>query len=142
VLKLAGRLLDTNRVRLESMSHLDYMARKSGERANLGILHGGEMLYLAGAEKPSLPMIYTRFGQTSPAHCSAVGKAMLAYLPERELQGFPGKGLLMARTENTLTDPEARAQSFPPSARAGSWWIARSWRPGRSVSRRRSSWAG
>jgi DNA-binding IclR family transcriptional regulator len=107
VLKLAGRLLDTNRVRLESISHLESMARTSGERANLGILHGMSMLYLAGAEKPSLPMIYTRFGQTSPAHCSAVGKAMLAFLPERELQGFLVKDVLVACTGNSFTDPEA-----------------------------------
>lgn len=104
VLKLAGSLLDTNRVRLEALPHLDTLARASGERANLGILHRDQMLYLAGVEKPSLPTIYSRFGKSVPAYCSALGKAILAHLPERELQDYLKRVTLAKRTDTTITD--------------------------------------
>lgn len=104
VLRLAGNLLDTNHVRLESLPHLETMARKSGERANLGILHRNQTLYLAGVEKPSLPTIYTRFGKTAPAYCSAMGKAMLAVLPAAELQDYLNHETLVAHTDMTITD--------------------------------------
>jgi IclR family acetate operon transcriptional repressor len=107
VLKLAGSLLDTNRVRLEALPHLENLARASGERANLGILHRNQMLYLAGVEKPSLPTIYSRFGKTIPAHCSALGKAILAYLPERELQDYLKRETLIKCTDATITDEAA-----------------------------------
>ena len=104
VLRLAGNLLDTNRVRLESLPHLESLARKSGERANLGILHRNQTLYLAGVEKPSLPTIYTRFGKTAPAYGSAMGKAMLAFLPAAELEDYLRSETLVAYTDATITD--------------------------------------
>jgi DNA-binding IclR family transcriptional regulator len=107
VLKLAGSLLDTNRVRLEALPHLENLARASGERANLGILHRNQMLYLAGVEKPSLPTIYSRFGKTIPAYCSALGKAILAHLPERELQDYLKQETLTKCTDATITDEAA-----------------------------------
>lgn len=85
VLPLAASLLDRNRLRLEALPHLQTLAQETGERANLGILHRSQVLYLAGVEKPSLPTIYSRFGKTAPAHCSSLGKAVLAYLPDSQL---------------------------------------------------------
>jgi len=90
VLQLAGRLLDTNQLRLESLPHLEELARTSGERSNLGILHRGEVLFLAGVEKPSLPTIYSRFGKTAPAYCVSLGKAILAQLPRADLDIYRG----------------------------------------------------
>ena len=71
---------------------------KTGARVNLGILHKKGLLYLAGVEKPSLPTIYSRFGRTTPAHCCSLGKAILAYLPEPELQVFLTGAELTAQT--------------------------------------------
>lgn len=103
VLPLAASLLDRNRMRLEALPHLQELAQQTGERANLGILHRDQVLYLAGVEKPSLPTIYSRFGKTSPAHCSSLGKAVLAYMPEARvialLQGRP----LVAPTPASIT---------------------------------------
>lgn len=111
VLRLAGNLLDTDRIRLESLPHLESLARASGERSNLGILHRNELLYLAGVEKPSLPMIYSRFGQTAPAYCSAMGKAILAHLPEQDLQSYLKDVELTKLTDTTITDEaELRAE--------------------------------
>jgi DNA-binding IclR family transcriptional regulator len=111
VLRLAGSLLDTDHVRLESLPHLENLARPSGERASLGILHRNELLYLAGVEKPSLPMIYSRFGKTVPAYCSALGKALLAFLPEQELQSYLKDVELTRQTDATITDEaELRAE--------------------------------
>lgn len=103
VLRLASTLLDSNRVRLEALPHMENLARASRERANLGILHRNQVLYLAGVEKPSLPTIYSRFGKTIPAYCSALGKAILAYLPADELEAYLKNEELTRRTEATIT---------------------------------------
>lgn len=88
VLRLAGTLLDSNRLRLESLRHLETLAKVCGERANLGILHRNALLYLAGVEKPSLPTIYSRFGKTVPAHGTALGKAIIAHLSDEDAQVY------------------------------------------------------
>lgn len=119
VLKLAGGLLDTNRVRLESLPHLESLAHRCGERTNLGIMHRNQMLYLAGVEKPSLPKISSRFGKTLPAYASALGKAILAYLPEKELQDYFDSEVLEKRTDATVTDESELREQLSNIRREG-----------------------
>jgi DNA-binding IclR family transcriptional regulator len=103
VLQLSASLLDSNRLRLEALPHLQSLANLTGERTNLGILHRNRVLYLAGVEKPSLPTIYSRFGKTAPAHCCSLGKAVLAHLPEKEAQAILAAQPLVAQTPNSIT---------------------------------------
>ena len=88
VLPLASSLLDRNRMRVAALPHLQALAQQTGERANLGVLYRDRVMYVAGVEKPALPTIYSRFGKSAPAHCSSLGKAILAYLPEAELRAL------------------------------------------------------
>lgn len=106
-LPLAANLLDRNRMRTEALPHLQRLAKKANERANLGILYRNRVLYLAGVEKPTLPTIYSRFGKMVPVHCCALGKAILAYLPEAELRMVLEAEPLVARTPNTITQYRA-----------------------------------
>jgi len=112
LLPLAARLLDSNKLRKESLPYLQELAQKCGERVNLGILFQGEVLYLAGVEKPSLPMVYTRFGKKAPVHCSSLGKIILAYLPEQEVDEILKRKPLIKMTENTITDPRVFKKSL------------------------------
>jgi len=107
VLPLAASLLDRNRMRVEALPHLQALAQKTGERANLGILHRDRVLYLAGVEKPALPTIYSRFGKTAPAHCSSLGKAILAHLPEPELRALFERTPLTAHTPASIVSRAA-----------------------------------
>jgi len=107
LLPLAARLLDSDRLRKEALPHLQELAQKTGERVNLGIIFQGEILYLGGVEKPSLPMVYTRFGRKAPVHCCSLGKILLAYLPEQEVDRILRQKPLIKITENTITDPRA-----------------------------------
>jgi DNA-binding IclR family transcriptional regulator len=102
ILPLAARLLDSNRLRLESLPHLQRLAEQTGQRTNLGILNRNRVLYLAGVEKPSLPAIYSRFGHTVPAHCSSLGKAILAHLPSAERDALVQAAPLVGQTVATV----------------------------------------
>ena len=103
VLPPAAALLDSNQMRLEALPHLHALAQRTGERVNLGILHRCRVLYLAGIEKPSLPTIYSRFGHTAPAHCCSLGKAILAHLPEAEVQAVIATAGLEPQTPASIT---------------------------------------
>jgi DNA-binding IclR family transcriptional regulator len=103
VLPLAASHLDANRLRVEALPHLDALAQKVGERVNLGILYRGQVLYLAGVEKPSMPMIYSRFGKTAPSHCCSMGKAILANLSRETARSLLPK-VLERQTDQTITD--------------------------------------
>jgi IclR family KDG regulon transcriptional repressor len=107
VLPLASSLLDRNRLRIEALPHLHALAQQTGERANLGILFRDCVLYIAGVEKPALPTIYSRFGKNAPAHCSSLGKAILAFLPEPGVRALLSRKPLIAYTPATVTSRAA-----------------------------------
>ncbi len=116
---MRGVLLDTSQIRLESLPHLEALARATGERVSLGILHRHQMLNLAGVEKPSLPTIFTRFGKTMPAHTSAIGKAILASMSESELASFLKAVPLIRHTELTITGEAALRAELAEVRREG-----------------------
>ena len=107
VLPLSSALLDNNRFRIEALPHLQALSVETGERSNLGILHRGRVLYLAGVEKPNLPMIYSRFGKTAPVHCCSLGKMILSLMPEAEVLSILGQGPLERQTAHSIADVDA-----------------------------------
>jgi DNA-binding IclR family transcriptional regulator len=119
ILQLAANLLDTNRLRIEALPRLEELSQATGERSNLGILHRNELLYIAGVEKPGLPMLYSRFGKTAPAYSSALGKAMLANLPEDDLEAYFTSTKLVPMTENTITDIDQLKEAFTQVRQSG-----------------------
>lgn len=102
-LPLAAKVLDTNRLRMEALPLLQDLSKSTGRRANLGVLYRGQILHIAGAEKPSLPIRYARFGKIVPLHCSAMGKALMAYLPEDRVKELIEAQGMKAFTPNTTT---------------------------------------
>ncbi|NQX45116.1 IclR family transcriptional regulator [Paenibacillus tritici] len=78
--------------------------RAVGETFQLSVLDRNEIIYLAKQEGQSLVRLESSPGMRFPAHATAMGKMMLALLPEEELERrYPGKSL-SAVTSHTLTD--------------------------------------
>lgn len=67
----------------------------------------GQVLYLEGLFPTIRPGNYSATGKTLPMHCTGCGKAMLAFLPEAELETLLAKQPLSRHTPNTITDPQA-----------------------------------
>jgi DNA-binding IclR family transcriptional regulator len=104
-LPLAAKFLDSNKLRIESLPHIKALAQKCKERVNLGIISGGEVIYIGGVEKPSLPDVYSRFGKTAPINCCSLGKILLAYMPEKKLEKIISNRPLTRHTKNSITNP-------------------------------------
>lgn len=102
-LPLAASALDRDQLRREAMPHLEKMAHQIGERVNLGVLYNDRVLYLGGIEKPTLPSIYSRFGRTVPAHCSSLGKAILAQQSDDTVTSLLKRAPLTAQTPTSIT---------------------------------------
>ena len=53
-----------------------------GETINLGVLDDGQVVYIDVLQSPSAFRIAAVPGERNPVHCTSLGKAMLAFLPE------------------------------------------------------------
>ncbi|GAA3752834.1 IclR family transcriptional regulator [Micromonospora maritima] len=64
---------------------LDELSRRFGEAVHLGRLDGDQIVYLAKRESVHRLRLYSAIGRRLPAHATALGKALLAGLPEPEV---------------------------------------------------------
>ncbi|MGQ9630529.1 MAG: IclR family transcriptional regulator [bacterium] len=76
------------------------------ETVHLTVLDEGEVLYIECFESTKRLRTYSVIGVRAPLHCTAVGKAILAFLPEDEADEIIRRRGLERFTENTITDPQ------------------------------------
>lgn len=80
------------------------LSQKTGETTNLGTLDRGQVLYLDKVRANQMVAVTgLQVGGRVSLHSSAMGKAMLAYLPEREVIQLLGPEPLHAYTDRTPT---------------------------------------
>ena len=97
------------------------LMEETGETANLGIVRGGRVLFLAQAETHAAIRAFFPPGTLSPLHSSGIGKAVLAALPRgRRLAALPDT--LEGFTPRTLTTREALAADLEATTERG-WAI-------------------
>lgn len=73
---------------------------------HLATLQSDEVLYLDKIKCRKSLQMNTHIGAHYPAHCTALGKSLLAYLPEDELDAILNRQTLHALTKNSITDIE------------------------------------
>lgn len=81
------------------------LANMFNEPCAAAVLDGLDIVYVA---RDSARHIYTSrlaIGDRMPAHCSSLGKVLLAALPPNELDRLLAGHTLAKRTEKTITDP-------------------------------------
>lgn len=66
--------------------HLDALSQKVGEMVHLAQLDHAQVLYVDKRNAARPIEMYSEAGKVGPAYCTGVGKAMLAFLEEGELQ--------------------------------------------------------
>jgi IclR family acetate operon transcriptional repressor len=85
--------------------HLLALAEATGETANLAMLDGEMVVYVAQAPSPRHTVrMFTEVGRRVYAHCTGVGKALLAQLPADEVRRIVTAAGMPARTDHSITD--------------------------------------
>jgi len=84
---------------------LAQLVRVTGETANLAMLDGDEVVYIAQVPSPHQMRMFTEPGRRVRVHCTAVGKALLAQLPPGEARAMLEREGMPAFTPTTITDP-------------------------------------
>jgi len=76
-----------------------------GETANMAILEGDSVVYVAQAPSPHSMRMFTEVGRRLPAHSTGVGKALLSQLRDEQVLGLLARTGMPVQTPHTLTDP-------------------------------------
>lgn len=86
---------------------LEQLAEALGQTTHLGIFEHGMVTYLVKADPKHGPLIATQEGMQLEAYCSGIGKALLAYLPQEDVEAYLSDGPFIALTEKTKTSADA-----------------------------------
>ncbi|MCF6469532.1 IclR family transcriptional regulator [Nonomuraea sp. MG754425] len=84
--------------------YLARMVELSGETANLAVLEGDFVVYVAQAPSPRRLRMFAEVGRRVLPHSTAVGKVLLAGRPAAEATAVFERTGMPRRTPNTITD--------------------------------------
>jgi len=77
------------------------------ETVNLGRFNGEDILHLDKIDSREILRMDSEIGSRAPAYCTGLGKSVLAFLPEEELDKYLKATRLKAHGPNTITSRRA-----------------------------------
>lgn len=86
--------------------HLADLVTGTGETANMAMLDGDRVVYVAQVPSRHSVRMFTEVGRRVHLHCTGVGKALLAQLPPDTARDLVARAGMPRRTERTITDPD------------------------------------
>jgi DNA-binding IclR family transcriptional regulator len=102
IIELAGTYLLKSDLRNDSQATLDELAEMTGETVHLAVPSGTEVVYIAKVESKHALAMFSHIGARLPMHCTALGKAILAFSDRHMLQAVLSSPLT-TRTPNSIT---------------------------------------
>lgn len=96
------------------------VAARCDETVHVAVLEGTEVVYVAKVDSTQPVRMVSAVGRRLPAHCTAVGKMLLAMLPAEAFAArYPGRAALTAMTPNSTTSVVALGRHLETVRAAG-----------------------
>jgi DNA-binding IclR family transcriptional regulator len=116
---LGNRSIEQYDLRERAQPHLRHLVAETEETAHLCILEGAHVIYIDKIEPARSVRMITRIGASNPVHCTSVGKAMLAFLPEERITDIIGRLRFERYTTRTISTVDALRAEIEKTRRRG-----------------------
>jgi len=104
-LQIGSRILQEMDLRRVARPFLEKLGDRTHETVHLMILNRGTGVYVDVVESPQRTRVVSAVGTREKMHFSGVGKAILAFLSEQEVDEIINQQGLEPKTSRTITDP-------------------------------------
>jgi DNA-binding IclR family transcriptional regulator len=105
--RLTGRTWTKEQLAEIAMPFLDELSCRTGEGTSLAVLRDGIVTVVAKREPEGPVRVVQEVGARRPVYCTAVGKAIAAWLPHQELEGIIRRTVFERLTPHTINTPAA-----------------------------------
>jgi IclR family transcriptional regulator, pca regulon regulatory protein len=119
VLELGTAYLEAIDVESLARTHLEDLARQTGDSAALSVLDGVDIVYIARASVRTLLRLEAHVGSRFPAYPTSMGRVLLAGLGADGLRKYFAEATFIALTEHTVTQRSKLVQCIEECRRAG-----------------------
>jgi len=116
---LAANALDEVEMTSLATPVLEDLSRETGESSHFSVRMGDDVVVMARTGGPGAFQLTDRVGVVRPAHCTALGKIMLAAMKPEQFESFVDRAELKARTPNTITTAERLRREVTEVRRTG-----------------------
>ena len=119
VLELGAAYLESMDIEHLTKTHLEELARLTGDSAALSVLDGNDIVYVARTSVRTLVRLEAHVGSRFPAHVTSMGRVLLAGVGPERLDQYFRTQKFTALTSQTVTDPKKLRQLIEECRRAG-----------------------
>jgi DNA-binding IclR family transcriptional regulator len=98
---------------------LEELSRATGESGHFAVRMGDTVVVIARTSGPGAFQLTDRVGVVRPAHCTALGKVILAALTPEQLDRFLARAQLAPSTPKSITDVELLRREIDEVRRSG-----------------------
>ena len=116
---LAANALDELEMISLATPVLEDLSRETGEGTHFAVRMGDAVVVLARTSGQGAFQLTDRVGVVRPAHCTALGKIMLAALTPEQLERFLTRAELTAHTPNTIVSADRLRREIAEVRRTG-----------------------
>jgi DNA-binding IclR family transcriptional regulator len=114
-----NRAIEQYDLRERAQPHLRRLVTETEETAHLCILEQARVIYIDKIEPARSVRMITRVGASNPVHCTSVGKAILAFLPEERINEIIRRLRFERFTHRTISTAEALRAEIEKTRRRG-----------------------
>jgi IclR family pca regulon transcriptional regulator len=119
VLELGAAYLESMDIDHLTKTHLEELARATGDSAALSVLDGNDIVYVARTSVRTLVRLEAHVGSRFPAHVTSMGRVLLAGVGQERLDRYFRTQRFVALTDSTVTDPRKLRQLIEECRRSG-----------------------
>ncbi|SNR96936.1 transcriptional regulator, IclR family [Anaerovirgula multivorans] len=102
--ELGNKSIEKMDIRTVAKPYLQQLKELTNEVVHLVVREGAEIVYIDKVESENKIRMHSRIGTKSPMYCTSVGKAIMAYLTEEEVENIWQAIEIKRFTEYTITD--------------------------------------
>ena len=119
VLELGAAYLESMDIEHLTKTHLEELARVTGDSAALSVLEGNDIVYVARTSVRTLMRLEAHVGSRFPAHVTSMGRVLLAGVAPERLDAYFRTQKLVALTDSTVTDARKLRQLIEECRKSG-----------------------
>jgi DNA-binding IclR family transcriptional regulator len=106
-IKYAESVLEDLKIRDIAKPYLVELCNKTRETAHLCTLFQNKALFIEQEKSSEIISVNTHIGLSEDVHCSAVGKVLVAFLPDDKRDNIISSMVMKPYTRRTITNPDA-----------------------------------
>lgn len=102
--EMGNNVVEKLGLRRQAQPYLEHLARTTNETVNLAIMYDANIIYIDKIESSATIKVNLNVGKKLPAYCTGLGKAMIAFMPQKKIQEIMKDVEFVQYTDKTVAD--------------------------------------